>query len=159
MASKKKTPKKKPVDLTPEHVAEVLSFATEKGPAAAAAQYGVSERSIWRWRARVKAGKWPEVADIVRGVRQAAVEHCKDLLTQVYEKSLTRLLRKMPRATYKELLDTMEKAGGLKELREALGDGDSESPTGPNSGGKAPQGADSLPSGGAGTQKALRVVG
>lgn len=138
-------------------VAEILVFADKETTAAAAAKYGVADRTIRRWRARIEAGQWPQLADLVRQVKAAAIERCQDLLADVYETSLRLLKEKMPQATYRELLETAIETGGLKQLREDLGDGSSAG-AGAHHGGKAAAGSGSGAPGGAGVEKALRVI-
>lgn len=138
-------------------VAEILVFADKETATEAAAKYGVADRTIRRWRARIEAGQWPQMADLVRQVKAAAIERCKDLLADVYESSLRLLKEKMPQATYRELLETAIETGGLKELRGALGDSGGQD-TGPNSGGKAVTNPGAGAPGGAGIEKTLRVI-
>jgi DNA-binding GntR family transcriptional regulator len=110
--------------LEPHTVALILSVAAKEGIPAAKERFGVAERTIHRYKLKVASGKWPEVAELVAAFRQEATERCKDLLTEVYEQALKTLREKMPNASYREVLETVDKTGGLKELRDALGDND-----------------------------------
>jgi hypothetical protein len=114
--------------LEPQTVALILSVAAKDGIPAAVERYGVSERTIHRWKTKVSSCKWPEVAELVSAFRKEATERCKDLLTEVYEQALKTLREKMPNASYREVLETVDKTGGLKELRDALGDSDVDEP-------------------------------
>jgi hypothetical protein len=157
MAKRKpKGPPKKPED---ERLAEILTFAAAQTPKAAAAKFSVSERSIWRWRAAMAAGKLPGVADLVSKLKADALEECKDELSDAYRTSLELLKNKMPAATYRELLDTVTAIGELKAFRDGIA-GDERGPApGTGSVGQKGQGANPRPSGGAGETKPLRIVG
>jgi hypothetical protein len=117
-----------------EKVALILSVAAKDGVPEAVAKYGVAERTIRRWRAKVESGKWPEVAELVTAFRREAVERCKDLLTEAYEISLRRLVSLMPTATIEQAIKASEMCGGLKLTKDALGgepDGPAQTGGGP----------------------------
>jgi len=107
-----------------------------------------------------ESGEWPELSLLMGVVKEAAMERCKDLLAEVNEMALLEMKKKIPNASYKELLDTVVETGGLKAFRDALGEGNEG---GENSrsdpGGQEGQGTSKSYPGGAGIQKALRVVG
>lgn len=162
MAAKKRTRerpgKHKPKTPSDPEVAEILAYADKETNAAAAEKFGVSDRTIRRWKSRVESGKWPAMADLVRQLKTAAIERCKDLLADVYETSLRLLKDKMPTATYRELLETVVETGGLKQMRD---ESDEFGVEAPGQNGRSQTGASPAreASGGAGPEKALRIVG
>jgi hypothetical protein len=138
-------------------VAEILIFADKETVPLACARYGVADRTVRRWKAKVESGKWPAVADLVRDLKSAALERTKDLLAQVYEAALRKLLEKLPDASYRETLETVTECGGLKELKDALNvSSNANTRTDPGdqkTGGPGPEAP-----GGAGMSRALRAV-
>ena len=141
-------------------MAEILIFADKSTFEAAEEKYGVSARSIWRWKAQIAKGKMPHVAELVRELTVQTIERVKDLLEDVYEMSLQKMKDKMSDASYRDVLDTAVQLGGLKAFRDGISDGDSGSPnTVAGSGGKAGAQANAGYPGGTGVTKVLRAVG
>lgn len=147
----------KPAKLTEHQLAEILTHAAATSVRAASAQFHIAERSIFRYRKALADGKLPKVADLVRRLQAGAMDRCKDLLAEVYELALTTLKKKIPDASYRELLDTVVETGGLKTIRDGLQDEGGEG-SGPAPAGKTNQAAGPDPPGGAGVSKTLRVV-
>lgn len=110
-------PKTPPVQV----VAEILIYADKETVAAAAAKYGVSDRTIHRWKARVELGTWQPVADLVAKTRAAIAVRVQDLLTEAYEVSLRRVIAEVPTASIDQAIRAAEMCGGLKLTRDALG--------------------------------------
>lgn len=86
------------------------------------------------------AGKLPQVSDLVAKYKSDALDRCKGLLEDVYETALKLLKEKMPSATYRDILDTVEKTGELKAFRDGIADDERGTTTGQGSTGQAGQG-------------------
>lgn len=154
---KSKAPKQPKRRFEPAEVAAMLIAADRSTIRAVAAENKLAERTLWRWKSQVESGEWREVADLVRELKEASLDRCKDLLAEVYEMALTEMKAKIPTATYKELLETVVETGGLKVFKDSLGE--SGSNTGSSAGSQAHAGPTAAAPGGAGIQKTLRVVG
>jgi hypothetical protein len=132
MATKRKSDGKprrpSPKRPSDERLAEILTFEATETVEKTAAKFGMSERSIWRWKAMVGRGELPEVAALVRQIKSSAVQRCKDLLTEAYEASLRRMIALLPDSTIEQAIKAGEMCGGLKITKDALG-GEPDSPT------------------------------
>lgn len=109
----------------PTQVALILSFAAKDGQAAACKRFGVADRTVRRYKHRVENGDWPEVAELLKTMRNEAMERCKDLLTEAYEVSLRRMIELVPNADLPQAIKAAEMCGGLKLTKDALGEPDS----------------------------------
>ncbi len=109
-------------DKQPELVALILSVAAKDGVPDACKRFGVADRTIRRYRAKVEAGDWPEVAALLKTMRQEALERCTDLLTEAYEVALRRIIQLVPNATIDQAIKAGEMCGQMKITRDALDD-------------------------------------
>lgn len=124
--------------IDPAEVATILAYGDRHGDKAAAAKFGVSHRTLQRYRAAVREGKAPELAKLVTDQKAAAIERCQDLLTETYEAVLRRLQVVLPNATPREVIGAAKIIGELHMTRSAL-EGDDEQP-GSDGPGEAAQG-------------------
>lgn len=145
--------------LQPAEVAAILTFGDRTTMGRAAKEFNVAERTLWRWKAAVESGKWPAVAVLVQAAKDEALDRCKDLLAEVYELALETMKKKIPDATYRELLETVVETGGLKVFRETLGGNEGSSSNRSGAGSPPHAVTPANTPGGSGVQTALRVVG
>lgn len=159
MAKRKSSekPKHTKKSFSDQQVAEILIFANANNVPRASDEFNVAERTIWRWKSKVDRGQWQSVAELISIVKTAALERCKDKITEVYEMALDQMKEKMPQASYRDLLETVVETGGLKAFTDALKD-EGGTDTGPGTSSQAGQNSNTSYPGGKGIQKTLRVV-
>lgn len=116
MANKKR-PRKQ---IDPAELATILAFGDRHGDKKAAAEFKVSLRTLQRYRAAVRDGKMPELAELVAQQKRAAVERCSDLLAETYEKTLRRLQEVLPQAQPREVIGATKIVGELMITRDVL---------------------------------------
>lgn len=132
MATAKRKRKSSPKRPSPERMAEILSIVDIEPPNKIADKYGVSERTIWRWKAAMAKGELPDVARLVSKLKSAAAQACKDLLTSTFDASLRRIGAQLPRASISEAIKAAEMCGDLLITRKVLNvEGDPEGETAP----------------------------
>ena len=107
--------------LDPEKVAAALAVEVTSGAKAAAEAFGLSVRSIRRYKAFVAAHPDAPLAVAVRGARARALRRVDDLLTQTWEAFLHRLQELLPKATMAETVEGAKVIGELRITQEALG--------------------------------------
>ena len=110
---KKSSVRPSPKRPCPERMAEILICTDIETVQATSAKYGVSERTIWRWKAALTAGELPEVADLVAQLKDAATQRCKDLLGETFEAALRRIVAQLQTASIAEAVKAAEMCGDL----------------------------------------------
>lgn len=125
--SKRKRPTKS-MDVV--EVAAALTFGDAYGDNAAAERYGVSARTLQRYRQRIREGSAPELAVLVAEKRAAVAAKHRDQLDEVFGEMLT-ALKKRVQDTQNPMLDrdlvgAIKIVGDQRTTRDALDLGDDE---------------------------------
>lgn len=116
MATRKRP--RKAIDQT--ELATILSFAELHGDKRAAAEFGVSQRTLQRHRVAIREGRAPQLAALVAQRKSQSLERCADLLTDTYEAALRRLKDVLPEAKVSEVISATQMLGELHIGRKAL---------------------------------------
>lgn len=115
-ARRKRPPKRIPL----EELASILAFADLESDKAAAERFSVSERTLQRYRAEVRAGRNPKLAELVEQRKRQTTERCADLLVSVYEKGLTALGRRIEDAAAESRMKDRDLVGAIHILGNQL---------------------------------------
>jgi len=128
--------------VDPAELAAILTFAELHGDKAASEQFGVSCRTLQRYRAELRAGRHPALAALVAQKKTDTAQRFEDQLTGVYERGLEALRRRIDdtgqdtRMKDRDLIGAVHILGNQLVTRRAL-TGDDE-PTRDDSAGAAP---------------------
>lgn len=131
MARRRRPPKA----IAPEELATILAYAALHSDKDACEKFGVSARTLQRYRADLRSGKHPSLAALVEQKKQLAIERCEDRLQRVYERALDALEKRFAeegletRMTGRELVGAIHILGNQLVTRQAL-TGDEHQPVG-----------------------------
>ena len=106
--------------MDPAELATILAYGDRHGDKAAADKFGVSNRTLQRYRAAMRDHRAPELSRLVAHQKERAVERCLDLLTETYEAALKRLQEVLPHAEPREVIGAVKIVGELCLTRNAL---------------------------------------
>lgn len=106
----------------PVLVATILAYAAKETVVAACERFKVADRSVRRYKAKVEAGQWPEVAKLLEEMKREAAERCGDLLTEAYEVSLRRIIDLGKTLSPEQAIRAAEVFGQLKITKDVLSD-------------------------------------
>lgn len=139
MATKRKTQKQRRKGKKlhgkaqdPVQVATILAYAAKESIVAASKHFGVADRTLRRYKARVNSGEWPEVAELLSAMKREAIERCVDLLTVAHEATLRRIIDLAPNMTPEQAVRSVEVTGQLSITKDALNEPDGTSSAGKN---------------------------
>lgn len=110
-----------PKRLEWQEVSDVLAYADIHGAAKAAKEFNVSVRTIYRYRAGVREGRLPSVADLVTRKKAEAAKENSSLLKETLDEALRSLKEKLPDATVAQLIDAVKSLGELQASVEMVG--------------------------------------
>lgn len=124
--------------VAPELIAAVLTHADlQSSDPAAALHFGVTERSVRRWRSQMLAGELPDVARLVRQKKAEALEKHADQLDRVFSKFLTAIEMRLedPEAdnSLRGLIGGAKVTGELRIQRDMLAEDVNGKPAGSDS--------------------------
>jgi hypothetical protein len=111
---------RKPKALEPDEMAEILAYAQLQGLKSAGERYGISERTIGRWRKDLKEGRRPELSKLVDLQRAEAATLRKDRIGETLDLMLVELQSRRTSMTPSELIDAVEKVGELRVTRDVF---------------------------------------
>jgi len=101
--------------FSPEQQQEVLTYAASTTDMKAAVKYNVGVRTIVMWREKANT-KLPDLAKLTKQL----VESSGDLLTDVFNQTLSRLLILLPQANIAQTTIVLECVGSIKIAKEIL---------------------------------------
>lgn len=107
--------------LDNDKVSAALAMETTSGAKAACEAFGLSRRSLQRYKAFAKQHPDSELAKAVTSARRRALRRVDDLLTQTWESFLHRLQELVPKASMAEVIEGAKVIGELRITQEALG--------------------------------------
>jgi hypothetical protein len=107
--------------LDNDKVSAALAMETTSGAKDACAAFGLSRRSLQRYKAFAKQHPDSDLAKAVTAARRRALRRVDDLLTQTWEAFLHRLQELLPEATMAETVEGAKVIGELRITQEALG--------------------------------------
>lgn len=113
---RKRPPKSIPLD----ELASILAYADLQSDKAAADKFGVSERTLQRYRARVRSGAHPQLAELVEQRKYQTAERCANLLVEVYEKGLAALGRRIEDSAAESRMKDRDLVGAIHILGNQL---------------------------------------
>lgn len=111
---------RRPKATDPEEIAQILEYARIHDTAEAAEKYGVSVRTIRRWRSKVRSGDSPDVAALVTAQRKETYRRSADLICDTVDQLLRELQLRKEKLSNDELISAVEKVGQLRVQRDAL---------------------------------------
>jgi len=121
MTAKKAAAKRPPKALDVGELAVILAHADRHGDKATQKQFGISRRTLQRYREAIRAGRAPELAQLVTDQKKAALQRCSDLLSETYEMALKQLQTTLPSATVREAVGAVKILGELRLTSKGLG--------------------------------------
>jgi hypothetical protein len=118
------------VKIDDVRLSSALAAATQIGTEAAARQFGMSSRTLRRYRGKMAAGSRTDLTDSVRSATLNFAEKNLDLLDQAFASALSRLIKLAPDAKFGEITDAVARLGELKTTRDVLTNGKSDKSSG-----------------------------
>jgi transposase len=121
----RKPGKRPPKSIDPSEAATILAFGDLHTDDEAAKKFGVSKRTIERWRAAARAGAKPELAALVAERKKAALEKHAGLLDEFFAEALEAGRAKLKNAkenTLRSIVGAIKIAGELRIQRDLLRD-------------------------------------
>jgi len=109
-----------PKATDPEEQAAILAYAKLHTTQEASEKFGISSRSIERWRSDVNNGRAPKLAALVEAARKEANRRNADLICETTDQLLIELQSRKTKLSNEELIDAVEKVGNLRVSRDAL---------------------------------------
>lgn len=140
---------RRPKATDPYELAAILEYARLHDDAKAAEKFGISARTIRRHRKAMQEGQAPETAKLVLEQRKAIATRSADLICDTVDQLLIELQSRKAKLSNGELIEAVEKVGGLRISRDALTDhgsnaqpanADQPHPDAEADGGEAPEG-------------------
>jgi transposase len=112
---------KPPCCETPQDIkVAALAYAESFGPAAAAKKFGVSSKSVNRWKKVALSGINPVLTQAVAGERAKIAEKCEDILTKAVEIFVNEGIKRAPAMTTPELAEFVKITGELHLAKDNL---------------------------------------
>lgn len=124
------------VKIDDVRLSSALAAATQIGTEAAARQFGMSSRTLRRYKARMASGSRTDLTESVRSATLNFAEKNLDLLDQAFASALSRLIKLAPNAKFGEVTDAIARLGELKTTRDVLTNGKSDKSSGSSYEGK-----------------------
>lgn len=124
MAGRKKG--RPPKRLCNEEAATILAYAKRHGAAKAAMQYGVSKRTIQRYRTRLKSGTDQDLADLVAQKEAEVARRNSDELSDTFHAVLREVRLRLKSMSHAEVTSALATVGELQVAILVLNDGEDE---------------------------------
>lgn len=108
----------------PVQVAAILAFAAKENVVAACKRFGVADRTVRRYKARVESGNWPEVAELIERMTRESFSKVADLLAEAWAINLRRNIELVPKMTVSESIKSLETIGQILITKDAVSEPD-----------------------------------